>query len=51
MTTTRPIKYMVAVIGNMAEGIININHKAIIEAFIEVYFKVTAKRNTIFVRN
>ena len=38
---------MVAVVGNMAEGIININHKAI----IEVYFKVIARRSTTFVRN
>ena len=35
----------------MVKGIININYKAIVEALIEVYFKVTAKRNTIFIRS
>jgi len=37
---TRLIKYMVAIVGNIIEGIININHKVIIEVFIEVYFKI-----------
>ena len=27
-------------VGNIVKNIININHKAIIEVFIEVYFKV-----------
>ena len=40
-----------AVVGNIAEGIINANYKAIIEVFIEVYFKVIIKRNIIFVRS
>ena len=35
---------MVAVIGNTVEGIININYMAIVEVFIEVYFKVIAKK-------
>ena len=35
---------MVDIIGNIAEGTININYKAIIEVFIEVYFKVTLKK-------
>ena len=35
----------------MAKGIININYKAIIEALIEVHFKVTIKRNAIFMRS
>ena len=42
---------MVAVVGNIAKGIININYKAIIKALIEIYFEVTAKRNTIFIRS
>ena len=42
---------MVAVVGNIVKGIININYKAIIEVFIEVYFKVIAKRSAIFVRS
>ena len=35
----------------MVKGIINANYKAIIEVFIEVYFKVTAKRNAMFIRS
>ena len=42
---------MVAAVGNMAEGIINTNYKAIIEVFIEVYFKVITRRNAMFVRS
>ena len=42
---------MVAVVGNIVKGIININYKAIIEVLIKVYFKVIAKRNAIFVRS
>ena len=51
MITTGLIKHIVDVVGNIVEGIININYKAIVEVFIEVYFKVIAKRNVIFVRN
>ena len=51
MTTTRLIKYIVAVVGNTVEGIINANYKAIIEVFIEVYFKVITKKNIIFIRS
>ena len=42
---------MVAVVGNTAEGIINVNHKIIIEVLVEIYFKVIARRSTTFVRN
>ena len=42
---------MVAVVGNIVEGIININYKVIIEVLIEVYFKVITKRSTIFIRS
>jgi hypothetical protein len=42
---------MVAVVGNIKKGIININYKAIIEVFIEVYFEVIAKRSTIFIKS
>jgi hypothetical protein len=41
---------MVAVVGNTAKGIIN-DYKAKVEALVEVYFKVIAKRSAIFVRN
>ena len=40
-----------AIIGNIAEGIININYKAIIEVLIKIHFKVTARKNTIFIRS
>ena len=35
---------MVAVVGNTVKGIININYKAIIEVFMEIYFKIITKR-------
>ena len=40
-----------AVVGNTVKGIININYKVIIEALIEVYSEVIAKRNAIFVKS
>ena len=40
-----------AIVGNIVKGIININYKAIIEAFIEVYFEVITKRNATSVRS
>ena len=51
MITTRLIKYIVAVVGNIEEGTININYKAIIEVLVKVYFKVIARKSTIFTRN
>jgi hypothetical protein len=42
---------MVAVVGNIAKGIININYKAIIKVFVKVYLKVITRRNTIFIRS
>jgi len=41
---------MVAVVGNMVEGIIN-DYKVKVEVLIEAYFKVIAKRSAIFVRS
>ena len=40
-----------AIVGNIIEGIINANYKVIMEVFIEVHFKVTARKNAIFVRS
>ena len=40
-----------AVVGNTVKGIINTDYKAIIKVLIEVYFKVIARKNTIFVRS
>ena len=51
MITTGLIKYIVNMVGNTAEDIININYKAIIEVLIEVYFEVIIKRNIIFIRS
>ena len=40
-----------AIVGNIVEGTINTNYKAIIEVFIEVYLKVIIKRNAIFIKS
>jgi hypothetical protein len=50
ITTTGLIKYIVVVVGNTAEGIIN-DYKAKVEVLIEVYFEVIARRSAIFIRN
>ena len=42
---------MVAIVGNIVEGIININYKVIIEVLIEVHFEIIARRNAIFIRS
>jgi len=42
---------MVAVVGNIAKGIININYKAIMEVLVEVYFEVIARRSATFIRS
>ena len=41
---------MVAVVGNIVEGIIN-DHEAKVEVLVEVYFEVIARRSTTFIRN
>ena len=51
MIITRPTKYIVAVVGSIVEGTINVNYKVIIEVLIEVYLKVIARRNTTFIRS
>jgi hypothetical protein len=51
ITITGLIEYIVAVVGNMVKGIINIDYKVIIEVLIEVHFEVIARRNTIFVKS
>ena len=40
-----------AVVGNTVKGIININYEVIVEVLIEVYFKVIARRSTIFIES
>ena len=42
---------MVAAVGNMAEGTINVDYKAIIEVLVEVYFEVIARRSAMFIRS
>ena len=42
---------MVAVVGNIEEGTINVDYKAIIKVFVEVYFKIIAKKSTIFIKS
>ena len=49
--TTRLIKHIVAAVGNIVKGTINANYKAIVKVFIEVYFKIIAKRNAMSVRS
>ena len=51
ITTTRLIEHIVAIVGNIVEGIINVDYKVIIKVLIEIYFKVIAKRNTIFIKS
>ena len=51
MIITGLIKHIVDIVGNTAKGIININYKAIIEVFIKIHFKVTTKRNVIFIKS
>ena len=40
-----------AVVGNTAKGIINVNYKVIIEVPIEVYFKAIARKSAMFIRS
>ena len=51
MIITRLIKYIIVAVGNIVEGIINTNHKAIIDVLVEVYFKVITKKNAIFIKS
>ena len=51
MIITRLTEYIVAIIGNTVKGTTNIDYKVIIKALIEVYFKVIAKRNAMFIRS
>jgi hypothetical protein len=51
MTITGLIKNIIAIVGNMAENTININHKAIIEALMEIYLKVITRRNAMFIKS
>jgi hypothetical protein len=51
MIITKLIKYIMTVVGNMEEGLININYKATIKVLIEVHFKIITRRSAIFIRS
>jgi len=51
MIITGLIEYMVAIVGNTEEGIINVDYKATMEVLIEVYFKVITKRSAMFIKS
>jgi hypothetical protein len=40
-----------AIVGNIVEGMININYKITIEILIKVYYKIIARRNAIFIKS
>ena len=42
---------MVAGVGDIVKGTINVDYKATVEVLIEVYFKTINKRNAIFIRS
>jgi len=41
----------VAGVGDIVEGIINVNYKAIVEVLVEVYLKIINRRNAMFVKS
>jgi hypothetical protein len=51
MIITGLIEHIVAVVGNMVKGIINANYKTIVEVLMEIYFKMIARRNAMFIRS
>jgi len=51
MIITGLIKYIVAGVGDIVEGIINVNHKATMEVLVEVYLKTINRRNAMFIRS
>ena len=51
MITTKLIEYIVAGVGNITKGIINVDHKVIVEVFMEVHFEVITKKSAMFMRN
>jgi hypothetical protein len=42
---------MVAVVGNIEKGTINVNYKAIIEVLVEAYSEVIARKSTTYIRS
>ena len=50
MITTGLIKYIVAVVGNTAKGIIN-DYEVKVEVLVEVYSKVITRKSITFMRS
>jgi len=42
---------MVAGVGDIVEGIINVNYKVTVEVLMEVYLKTINRRNAMFIRS
>ena len=51
MIITGLIEHIVAAVGNIVKGTINANYKAIVEVFIEIYFKIITRKNIMFIRS
>ena len=51
MITTKLTEHIIAVVGNIAKGIINISYKTIIKVLIEVHFKVITRRSVTFIKS
>ena len=51
MITTGLIEYIVAMVGNMTKGTINVDREAIIEVFVEVYFEIIVRKSAMFARS
>jgi hypothetical protein len=51
MIIIRPTEHTVAVVGNIAEGIINVDYRAIMEVFVEVYSEVIIRRSAMYVKS
>ena len=42
---------MVAIVGNIIKGTINVDYEAIVKVLVEVYFKVIIKKSVMFIRS
>jgi len=51
MIITGLIKHIVAGVGDIVEGTINVDYKVIVEVLMEVYLKTINRRNAIFIRS
>jgi len=51
MIITGLIKHIVARVGDIVKGTINVNYKATVEVLVEVYLKTINRRNAMFIRS